>query len=60
MILGSLQAHASKESLRCLIAGYVYRSKQNGMVYDPDGVASCLCVGNHGGVSPKIILYETY
>lgn len=45
--------------LRCVIVGQVYRSQQNGMVYDPNGVAPCICVGKHSGVSPKIIEYGT-
>ena len=42
----------------CRIVGQVWQSKQNGKVYDPDGVAPCLCVGHHAGVEPKIIEYE--
>ena len=30
------------------------------MVYDPEGIAPCLCVGNHSGVEPKIIEIEHY
>lgn len=36
----------------------VWKSSQNGWVYDPEGVAPCLCVGSHGCVEPKIISYE--
>lgn len=43
---------------QCLIAGQVWKSKQNGKVYDPDGIAPCICVGHHAGVEPKIIEYE--
>ena len=35
----------------------IWKSRQNGMVYDPIGIAPCLCVGNHSGVEPKIIEY---
>lgn len=42
----------------CKIVGQVWKSRQNGMVYDPKGIAPCLCVGNHSGVEPKIIVYE--
>lgn len=42
----------------CKTVGQIWRSRQNGMVYDPDGLAPCLCVGNHSGVQPKIIEYE--
>ena len=47
-----------QESSKCLIVGYVYKSQQNGAVYDPTGVAPCLCVGAHSGVEPRIIVYE--
>lgn len=40
------------------IVGQVWQSKQNGKVYDPGGLAPCLCVGHHAGVEPKIIEYE--
>ncbi len=42
----------------CRIVGKVWKSKQNGMVYDPDGISPCICVGHHSGVEPKIIEYE--
>lgn len=41
-----------------LVTGQIWKSRQNGMVYDPRGIAPCLCVGNHSGVEPKIIEYE--
>lgn len=44
--------------LRCVIVGQVYRSQQNGMVYDPNGIAPCICVWHHAGVEPKIIVYD--
>lgn len=28
------------------------------MVYDPEGISPCICVGHHSGVEPKIIEYE--
>ena len=40
------------------IVGQIYKSKQNGMVYDPNGLAPCICVGRHSGVEPKIVEYE--
>lgn len=43
---------------RVLTIGYVYRSQQNGAVYDPTGVAPCLCAGAHSGVEPRIIVYD--
>ena len=42
------------------VVGQIWKSKQNGMVYDPDGLAPCLCVGNHSGVEPKIILRQEF
>lgn len=36
----------------------VWRSRQNGMVYDPNGISPCLSVGDHSGCEPKIIEYE--
>ena len=44
--------------LRCLIVGQIWKSKQNGMVYDPNGIVPCICVGHHAGVEPRIIVYE--
>ena len=41
-----------------LVTGQIWKYRQNGMVYDPEGIAPCLCVGNHSGVEPKIIEYE--
>ena len=41
-----------------LTIGQIWKSKQNGQVYDPEGIAPCICVGNHSGVEPKIIEYE--
>jgi hypothetical protein len=46
---------------RIKIIGYVWKSQQNGAVYDASGVSPNLCCGNHAGVEPKImeIKYET-
>lgn len=44
--------------LSVLTIGQIWKSRQNGMVYDPEGISPCLCVGNHSGVSPKIIEYK--
>ncbi len=43
---------------KCLILGYVWKSSQNGAVYDPRGIAPTICAGCHSGVEPKIIVYE--
>ena len=45
-------------SLSCRIVGQIWRSRQNGMVYDPEGISPTICVGHHAGVEPKIIEYE--
>lgn len=46
---------------RIVILGYVWKSQQNGAVYDVGGVSPCLNVGQHSGVEPKImeIVYES-
>lgn len=43
---------------RCIVTGWIWRSRQNGIVYDPEGIAPTLMVGHHSGVEPKIIEYE--
>ena len=43
---------------QCIVIGYVRRSSQNGAVYDPRGVAPTICLGQHSGVEPKIIVYD--
>lgn len=47
--------------MRIRLVGYVYpTSRQNGGVYDSDGLAPCLSCGAHHGVEPKIrITYES-
>lgn len=44
--------------IKCIVAGFVYKSRQNGQVYDANGVSPCICVGCHAGVEPRIIAYE--
>lgn len=36
----------------------IWRSSQNGWVYDPNGLSPCLSAGQHGGVEPKIIEFN--
>lgn len=48
----------AQPALQCMIVGKVWRSRQNGMVYDPRGISPTICVGRHVGVEPKIIVYE--
>ena len=45
-------------SSRCIRLFQVWKSSQNGWVYDHNGIAPCLSVGQHSGVEPKIIEYE--
>lgn len=45
--------------MKVMKVGQIYRSKQNGWVYDPEGVSPTICVGHHAGVEPRIIVYET-
>ena len=43
---------------RALRLFQIWRSQQNGWVYDPEGLSPCLGVGHHSGVEPKIIEYD--
>lgn len=43
---------------RIKVVGYVWKSQQNGAVYDPMGLSPCLACGCHAGVEPKIIEVE--
>lgn len=52
--------HRPQLSLYVMKVLQIWKSRQNGMVYDPEGIAPCLCVGNHSGVEPKIIEIEHY
>ena len=36
----------------------IYRSEQNGWVYNVDGVSPTITVGCHSGVAPMIIEYD--
>ena len=49
-----------KASDKIVVVGYVWNSRQNGMVLDIRGVSPCFTVGQHSGVEPKIkVIYET-
>lgn len=49
-----------KRSDRIIVIGFVWSSRQNGIVLDVMGVAPCFTVGQHSGVEPKIrVVYET-
>lgn len=41
--------------MKIKIIGYVWKSQQNGAVYDVSGVSPNLVCGNHAGVEPKIM-----
>lgn len=44
---------------RIIVLGYVYESRQNGVLLDVLGLCPTLSVGCHSGVEPKIrIVYE--
>lgn len=40
------------------IRGWIYRSRQNGVVVDAGGVAPTLSVGKHSGVEPRVLWYD--
>ena len=43
--------------LKIMVLGYVWKSQQNGAVYDWGGLSPCLNCGCHSGVEPKIMVY---
>lgn len=56
--VSDVRISGSRESLRCIRIFKVWKSQQNGWVYDPQGISPCLNAGHHAGVEPKIIVYE--
>lgn len=42
---------------KIMMLGYVWKSQQNGAVYDGGGLSPCLNCGCHSGVEPKIMVY---
>ena len=42
---------------RIIIEGYIWKSQQNGGVYNPDGICPTITCGQHSGCEPKIIEY---
>jgi len=34
----------------------IWKSQQNGWVYDTDGISPCITIGDHGGCEPKIVI----
>lgn len=58
--LSQLSATLMKRSEKIIIVGYVWNSRQNGIVLDIRGVSHCFTIGQHSGVEPKIrVVYET-
>ena len=45
---------------KIITIGYIWKSQQNGAVYDVEGLSPCISCGCHSGVEPKImeIRYE--
>ena len=44
----------TQEEPKIIIRGYAWKSKQNGAVYDVNGIAPTLTIGMHSGVEPFI------
>lgn len=42
---------------KIMVLGYVWKSQQNGAVYDWGGLSPSLNCGCHSGVEPKIMVY---
>ena len=47
-----------KRTDRIIIEGFVWKSQQNGGVFNPEGISPAVCCGAHTGCQPKIIEYE--
>ncbi len=50
--------HCSLRSMKVKKVFQIYRSEQNGWVYETDGLSPTIMVGCHSGVAPMIIEYE--
>lgn len=49
-----------KRTNKIVVIGFVWRSKQNGMILNVLGLSSCITIGQHNGCEPKIaVVYET-
>ena len=46
------------DDIRIRRIGQIWKSEVNGWVYDMRGLAPSLTVGQHSGVSPKILVYD--
>lgn len=45
--------------MKIMNEGYVYSSRQNGLVLNPRGISPTISVGQHSGVEPRIrVVYE--
>ncbi len=42
---------------RIIIEGYIWKSQQNGGVYNSDGICPTITCGQHCGCEPKILEY---
>ena len=52
-------SHALESSMSGILRiGKIWKSEVNGWVYDTKGCSPALTVGQHSGVSPKILIYE--
>jgi len=48
-----------KRTDKIIVVGYVWNSRQNGVVLDVSGIAPTISCGAHSGVEPKIrVVYE--
>lgn len=43
---------------RIIVMGWIYRSRQNGVVVSVYGLSPTLSVGHHSGVEPRCVWYE--
>lgn len=42
---------------KIILEGYVWKSQQNGGVYNPNGISPTITCGQHSGCEPKILEY---
>ena len=41
-----------------IIVGYAWNSKQSAVVFNPRGICATIVRSTHGGIEPKVALYE--
>lgn len=44
---------------KIIVEGYIWKSQQNGGVFNPEEISPAVCCGAHTGCQPKIIEYDT-